>query len=240
MRNSPGARQHKPKHLTNMLQSLRAKTGLLEIEFDEDGFLRIGDPTRISGGSQLARDLLASAMEGPLAFDLESHDRSAIVAFARLGSPISYQSRMTGAQIEVLPLEIDFTDFERLQGDRQVLAAFDLGFVLLHELTHGVLRLPDAESEKTASPGPCEEHVNLIRRQLGLPERQHYYARLSERNRMIGGTIKQAELLFRRDTPRDGKVKREHFIISWEAAQVGPIQSYAEREKMRARTIAMK
>jgi hypothetical protein len=147
VRNSPGGRPLNAKQQAIVLKSLREKTGLVELAFDEDGFLRPGDPQHLAGGSATARELLLAALESEHAFDLESHHRSSQIAFARLGSPISYQSRMTGAQIDVVPVELDFNDFERLRGDREAVASFDLALVILHELAHGVLRLADARSE---------------------------------------------------------------------------------------------
>jgi hypothetical protein len=137
-------------------------------------------------------------MNGDVAFDLEDHSRSIEIAFARCGSPISYQSRASGAQIEVIPLELDFVDFDRLRGDRQVLASFDLGIVILHELAHAALRLNDARTREEG-PGDCENYINKIRRDLDLPERQQYFARLIERSTgsTSGASSKIAELLFR-------------------------------------------
>ncbi len=208
-----------------VLRSLREKTGLMELDFDSDGFLELGDETRISGGSPTARELLTAAVAGDAAFDLETHNRSRIVAFARLGSPISFQSLRTRAQIEVLPVEIDFTDFDRLRGDGPVIAAFDLGMVLLHELAHGVLRLPDVGAAGDLL-GECERHINQIRRELRLPERQTYFARVSDRQSTVSGGMRpHAELLFMRTMPTSGRVKRELFALSWEAELVGQIQN---------------
>jgi hypothetical protein len=239
IRNSQGPRKLNAKQQAAVLKSLREKSGLLELDFDEDGFLRAGDPTHFSGGSATARALILAALESEQAFDLESHDRSSVVAFARIGAPISYQSRLTGASIDVIPVEFDFADFERLRGDRQAIAAFDLGIVMLHELAHGVLRLHDVQTE-TDTLGECEAHINQIRRELRLPERQHYFARIFDRPGATGGgTIKQAELQFARLVPEQGRVRREGFLLIWEAAQVGQILNEAATVRPRAGTIAM-
>lgn len=245
VRNSSGARRIEARRLSMIVKSLREKTGLVELAFDEDGFLRAGDTTRLIGGSETARRLLISALEGEAAFDLEIHNRSAEVAFARLSPPISYQSRTTGARIEVIPVEIDFADFERLNGDPQVLASFDVGMVLLHELAHGVLRLPDALGEEDKL-GECEAHINQIRRELNLPERQHYTARLFERPSPIrrANTI-QAELLFEHApssstaSPSAGRAKRKQYILSWAAAEVGQIRNETSLPRSRGGTLVM-
>jgi hypothetical protein len=239
IRNSQGPRKLNAKQQTIVLRSLREKTGLVELDFDEDGFLRAGDPTHFSGGSATARALLLAALESEQAFDLESHHCSLQVAFARIAAPISYHSNLTGASIDVIPVELDFGDFDRLRGDRQAISAFDLGIVMLHELAHGVLRLLDARTE-TDALGECEAHINQIRRELGLPERQHYIARLIELPRSTGGgSIKHAELLFVRISLEQGRVRRKAFTLTWEAAQVGQILSEEAIARSRTGTIAM-
>src|SRR5207253_9810726 len=116
--------QLKAKQLAAVLESLRAKTGFLEMRFDEQGFLTLGDRSRIAGGSTSARALLVATVDGKKAITLENHDHSASVAFARTGSPIIYESRATGARIEVQPVEIDFSDFSQLEGQKEARAAF--------------------------------------------------------------------------------------------------------------------
>jgi len=240
VRNSPGKRSLDGKQLAAVVKSLREKTGLLELDFDADGFLRIGDPKQTAGGSQTARELLAAAVESEFAFDLECHSRSAGIAFGRLGPPVSYQSRATGLQIEVVPLDLDFVDFERLRGDKQVISSFDLGMVILHELGHGVLRLHDARSESEGL-GECEAHMNRIRRELGLPERQNYFARLVERPSGVTGAIgRQAELLFTRETKSSDRTKRQSYVLFWDASQVGSLATEAALSRMRSGETAMR
>lgn len=209
------------KQVLAVIRSLREKTGFADLDFDSDGFLRIGDESRITGGSKTARDLLAAAIDGEFAFDIENHTSSRIIAFARIGAPISFHSLASQARIEVLPIEIDFSDFDRLRGDPVVIAAFDLGMVILHELAHGTLRLPDAK-EGSDVLGQCETHINQIRRELELPERQTYLARVAERPISTGGATRPfAELIFTRVKPGGRGDKRQLFFLSWEAQLVG-------------------
>ncbi|MEP7272230.1 MAG: hypothetical protein ABI882_12065 [Acidobacteriota bacterium] len=229
------------KQLNAVLKTLRQKTGLMGLDFDGDGFLQLGDQTQITGGSTTARELLSAAIDGDTAFDLETHERSRIVAFARLASPIRFQSQKTSAEIDVLPVEIDFSDFDRLRGDRQVIASFDLGMVLLHELAHGVLGLRDAPGTSDGL-GECEAHINQIRRELNLPERQSYMARVADRQSSNSGAVSpHAELLFSRATvPSDsqGRTKRELFVLFWEVASVGQILNETVAPRGRAGTVA--
>jgi len=224
LRNSVGARRLAPKQLEKLLQSLREKAGFLEMRFDELGFLRLGDRAKIAGGSATARDLLIAAVDRARAIDLELHDHSLAVAFARLAKPLVYLNHTTGLEIEVYPIEIDFSDFSHLRGDKTVLGAFDIGFVVLHELAHAALGLRDSLDE-TTGPGECEDYINRIRRELGFPERQNYAARVRvNRNLLSDKTAPQAELLFARTEVQESRGKTQSFNLTWEAERVGLIR----------------
>lgn len=214
LRNSPGADKLSAEQLDLLVKSLREKTGFLELRFDEDGFLSLGDRTRIVGGSATARALLVATVDGVKAILLKNRLRSSEVAFARVAVATTYTNARTGMRIDTYSLELDFADFARLQGEREVIAAFDPGLVMLHELGHAVLALQD-DKANARGLGDCEEYVNQIRRELGLPERQHYLAR-QRKTTQGGGT---AEIYF---------VQREHgktrqLYLRWEAEQVGLI-----------------
>src|SRR5262245_8186924 len=195
IRNSPGEYGLNAKQLDTALSSLRDKTGFLEMAFDENGFLTLGDQTKFSGGSATARALLDAAIKMPHVVDLESHPYSTQVAFARLAKPIAYQHYSTGKKIDVFPLEIDFSDLSKLRGDKLALTAFDLGFVILHELGHAALGLRDASGDPQGL-GECEEMINRIRRELNLPERQTYVAQVFSTPNIstAPNTARQAEL----------------------------------------------
>jgi hypothetical protein len=231
LRNSPGVRKLNAKQLDAVLASLRDKAGLIEMRFDENGFLTLGDQTKFSGGSAVARALLDAAATMGHAVDLESHMYSSKVAFARLAEPSAYQNYSSGAKIDVFPLEIDFSDFSRLRGDRPALAAFDLGFVILHELGHAALGLRDAAGDPQG-PGECEALINRIRRELNLPERQTYVAQTHTGVAMTPtfGSTKFAELTFARTVEKQGRTQIEKFNLWWEALIVGPIIEAENRE----------
>ena len=224
LRNSPGKFKLNAKQLETVLTSLREKAGFLEMRFDENGFLTLGDQTKFSGGSSVARALISAAVKMPHAVELESHAYSSMVAFARLARPIAYLHYSTGTKIDVFPLEIDFSDLSKLRGDQQALAAFDLGFVILHELGHAALGLRDTAGDPQGL-GECEELINRIRRELNLPERQTYVAQVYTTPTFSPtyGTNKQAELVFTRAVEKQGQMQIEKFNIRWEASKVGPI-----------------
>lgn len=221
VRNSPDF-PLKSKQLSMLLESLRQKSGFQDMHFDKDGFLQLGDRASISGGSTAARKLLIAAVDRAKAIDLENHNRTRQIAFARLAMTVSYLSRKTGERIEVAPIQIDFSDFAHLRGDKKVIAAFDIGFVVLHELGHAALGLRD-ELVNGQEPGECEDYINQIRRDLGVPERQHYVAHTQLR-RMFPSQMPshQAELLFA--TSADDKTKPQLLSLRWDASQVGMIR----------------
>src|SRR5205823_6263716 len=160
------------KQLQTMLEGLRSKTGLMEMQFDADGALKLGDRTHIVGGSATARALVCAAVDSLDSFRLENYNQSPTVAFAQIASTEDYVDANEVKHV-VWDLRFDFHDFTELRGGAELIAAFDPAMNLLHELGHGVLRLSDMVS-KTDPLGECERHINQIRGELGLPERQQY------------------------------------------------------------------
>lgn len=210
----------KPDQLSSLLESLRQKSGFQEMHFDQHGFLRLGDRSKIAGGSAAARELLIAAIDRAKAIDLESHNRTSQIAFARLATPVSFFSRATGSSIEVYPIQIDFSDFAHLRGDPKAVEAFDIGFVVLHELGHAALGLSDAQVNGQG-PGECEEFINLIRRDLGVPERQNYVAQIhSRRTFATQPLLSMAELRFANSLTNRPQV----LTLNWDAGRVGAVR----------------
>jgi hypothetical protein len=193
LRNSDGERRLSARQLQKTLDSLRHKTGFLEMRFDEAGFLTLGDRMRIAGGSASARDLLIAAVDGDKLFELESHNHSPHVTFANL------------------TLQVIYTN--------EVLAAFDLGFAVLHKLAHGVWLLRDEAGDETAL-GDCERSINHTRRELGLPERQRYRPRIWWIVTPDRGTIALAALPFIRERWETGRAVTQRFHLQWDALRV--------------------
>jgi hypothetical protein len=196
VRNAPGRERLNADQLSQVLQSLREKTGWQALDFDEAGFLVCPDPQAFSGGSASARRLLGAALGGAEAYELEAHNSSRAVIFARVKSTADYVSHRTGVRLNARSVQLDFDDFEQLFGDRPAREAFDLGIAVLHELAHGVWKLRDA-AQIEEEPGECETFINRIRRELRLPERQTYEARArSSRLNMQHGSQLIVELRF--------------------------------------------
>ncbi|HMV48967.1 MAG TPA: hypothetical protein PLD20_30520 [Blastocatellia bacterium] len=219
VRNALNEHRLSAEQLSLIALRLREITGWQSLAFDEDGFLVCPEPQAISGGSAAARKLLGAALSGEAAYELESHPRSSVVKFARLANRTVYVNRNSALTITSYPVQIDFKDFRFLQGEASALAAFDPGIALLHELAHGVWDLPDAQSEAD-EPGACESYINQIRRELHLPERQHY--KVNARHR-LNSLLLLAELHFIQFTEKNGRLRRKRFFLRWGAPLVGDL-----------------
>jgi len=220
LRNSPGQDRLSPEQLDAVLRSLREKTGFAEMQFDGDGFLTLGDRTNFTGGSETARQALIATQNMKGVVELETAPLRSKVSFGRIANLITFQNRTTGQRIDACSVQIDFADFSLLRGDKLAMAAFDLGFVILHELGHAALDLRDTYD---GSPGDCEVMVNRVRRELNLPERQTYLALVYQTVKSPSlGVTKQAELIFTKNGGKAGD-KQQKFHLNWEAKLVGPV-----------------
>ncbi len=229
LRNSRGGERLNAAQLRLLLDSLRHQTGFLDMQFDEAGFLTLGERTRLAGGSATARELLMATVDGQQAFELKAYDRAPDFAFAELTAGVIDNDARLQMQIETKGVRLDFADFTRLRGDREALAAFDPGFAVLHELAHGVWHLSDTDGARRQS-GACDEQINRMRRELGLPERQGYTPRL----RVVSANITRAELVFVRTRTPAGRASTERFDLCWEVEKVGSATRAASQFGARA------
>ena len=220
LRNSNGQYRLEPKHLNLLLASLREKTGFTELSVDSSDYLVIGNNESFIGGSSAARKLLIAAVEGKILFNLESHHCSMKVTFAQLDESTVFRNISTGKEVEVRPLELDFSDYTHLRGEREVRRSFDVGINVLHELVHGVYHLRDAVEDPNEL-GECEDFVNTIRRDLNLPEREKYFARVNNSVAPLGIIVRRAELQFSQAKEKNGNHKTETVFLSWDTGKVG-------------------
>ncbi len=195
VRNSQGPQSLNERQRQLLQENLRQESGFRELVFDEQGVLTLGDRQHTAGGSTTARALLIAALEGGNLSELESHERSPEVAFAQLLGMEYRDIGETGQRINIYRVQIDFADFAHLQGAREAKASFDVGIVLLHELTHGVLKLQDPRGDMDQI-GECDAHVNQMRRELRLPERLYYYPDIRDMKPIDGRLILCATLEF--------------------------------------------
>ncbi|MBS1808713.1 MAG: hypothetical protein JST84_11020 [Acidobacteria bacterium] len=220
VRNTTGKNQLNEKQLKLVIESLQAKTGFTGLRFDEAGFLTLDDPQRFAGGSASARELVEKAIQGKVQLVLENHSYSTKVAFASITNNLVFINMSSKAQMEHRSVHIDFTDFGKLIGSKEVRASFDLGIVLLHEFVHGAMNLLDRVDE-WEEIGECERFVNTIRKELELPERQHYVARSQTVQTPMGWTVRMAELQFARTNYKNGTLKTDEFKLNWDVSRVG-------------------
>ena len=202
IKNSPAYLGMKFAEADKLTYSLRSISGYQDLTFDERGYLVLGN--RVSGGAELARLLLRTAVASSEVFEIESIEGSDTVAF---GAFISTQFNSTekGA-VAFNRIQLDFKDFAELRGEASLIESFDPGFVFLHELAHGVWELPD---EGRNGLGECEAFINQIRRQLGLPERLRYHYQV--RGQANGGEL--GEMMF---VAQDTDGRRRALKLIWD------------------------
>ncbi len=220
VRNSAGPRRLNERQLQTLQESLRQKTGFVELEFDRQGALALGNRQNIAGGSATARALLVAAVDSANLYELESHERSPEIAFARVYESDDRWDDKTDRRTSVYQVQLDFADFGCLSGAREAKASFDIGIALLHELAHGVLKLQDPPGD-TDQIGECDAHVNQMRRELRLPERLYYHPGIAVMQVGDGRRFVFARLVFVERATANAKPSAQ-YSLSWLASLVAP------------------
>ena len=196
---------------------LSAITGLT-VEFDGDGALRLMRADA-SSGSATARNLLTKALNGKRVLILEDASDRQDVVFARV-VPGRFKHH-AAEMLATFVVLIDFADFDHLLGDDAALKAFDVGWAFLHELDHVVN--DSADSASLNETGECEDHLNVMRREMNLPTRADYFftlfpeaERSDFRTRFVRLAFDQADALTK---------KRHRYWVMWDATVVGGLNS---------------
>ena len=205
-------------HRDELLAKLRLITGLTKLSFDDHGALQLGSEV-VASGSRSARDLLDRAVSGKHVIVLEDASSRADVVFCRVvsGRWISEGVSKPPAYVVL----IDFNDFQQVTGDKQARAAFDVGWGVLHEVDHVVNDSRDHSLESSA--GECEDHVNKMRREIGLPIRSTYFFTLLPLKGDPNLLSRFVRLGFERENTPTHKTKR--YWLIWDAAVVGGLPS---------------
>lgn len=186
-------------------------TGWEDLTFDSSGAMKVGNVWARSG-AQGARDLLNRALAGKRVILFEDASSRKDVVFCRVGLATPDQGT-TGETYVVL---IDFADFRYVTGDKQALAAFDVGWAVLHEIDHVVEGSQDPAADV---PGDCEAHINSMRREVGLPIRNSYFfSFLPIKN---DGTLISRFVRLGFDQQDASSAKRKRYWVIWDAAVVG-------------------
>ena len=194
-----------------LARRLRAITGWGDLAFDSDGAMKIGN-AEPRNGSQSARNLLNRALTGKRVILFEDANSRKDVVFCSvvLGS----MDQVTSSEVYVVL--IDFADFRQVTGDKQALAAFDVGWAVLHEIDHVVEDSYDPHEDVV---GDCESHINRMRRELGLPVRNSYFfSFLPVKN---DGTVISRFVRLGFDQHDAASAKRKRYWLIWDAAVVG-------------------
>ena len=207
-------------HRDELVARLRVITGLPNLRFDNDGSLRLSDD-QFTRGSQSARTLLSQAVAGTNFIVLEDASSRSDVAFCRVvrGRWVGGESARPPAYVVL----IDFTDFHRLSGDAEARAAFDVGWGVLHEIDHVVRNSEDANDAK--STGECEDHINQMRLEVGLPVRVDYFFSPAYAKADANFNSRYVRLSFERQTKR--------YWLVWDAASVGGLLADGQRALVR-------
>lgn len=196
-------------------EQLGAITGWRGLHFDTDGVLRFGSVPP-AGGSPAARALLTSAQTGKKLIIIEDASGRADVVFARVVE--GRWKTEDAARPPVFVVQLDFTDFSRVMGDREARAAFNAGWGLMHEVDHVVNDSVDPGG--LGMLGECEDAVNLMRRECGLAERADYfYTFLPGADR---GTFQTRFVRLPFDGPL-GNDRRRRYWLYWDAALTGDL-----------------
>ena len=206
-------------HRDELITRLRVITGLSDLNFDGNGSLRLGEQT--NGGSKSARTLLAEAVAGPSVIVLEDASSRSDVAFCRVvrGRWLRGESNKPAAFVVL----IDFTDFHQLSGDAEARAAFDVGWGLLHEIDHVVRDSEDARDAKAV--GECEDHINRMRLEVGLPVRSDYFFTRTYLKADSNFNARYVRLSFEREAKR--------YWLVWDATTVGGLLGDSQRALVR-------
>jgi len=207
-------------HREELIARLRVITGLNSLSFDNNGALRLGEG-KTTAGSETARTLLTQAVAGPNIIVLEDASSRTDVAFCRVvrGRWVRGESNRPPAFVVL----IDFTDFHQLSGDAEARAAFDVGWGLLHELDHVVSDSEDTLDAKAV--GECEEHINRMRVEVGLPVRVDYFFSRAYLKADSNFNARYVRLSFERQAKR--------YWLVWDATTVGGLLSDSQRALVR-------
>lgn len=193
---------------------LRRITGWTDLTFNNDGALQL-NPTEFTGGSKIARELLNAARAGNRTILFEDVSSRKDVVFCRVISGKLLPELLPDEDVYLV--QIDFTDFRQVIGDKEALAAFDVGWAVLHEIDHVISNSDDPQEEDVA--GACEGHINEMRRELGLPVRNNYFYDFLPVKNDSNLISRFVRLGF--DQEVGPTEKRRRYWLIWDAAVVG-------------------
>ena len=202
-------------HRAELISKLATITGWRDMKFANDGSLDVGQRVETSG-SKAARQLLDAAVKGNKVLIIEDASSRFDVAFCRVvqGRWVGPKDRPEQAYVVL----VDFADFQRVTGDNEARASFDVGWGFLHEVDHVVNDSEDPQVSAEAT-GECEDHINQMRSEVGLPVRAGYFFSTWPSRTDPTFVTRLVRLSFVRRDVASHKVKR--YWLVWDAAVVG-------------------
>jgi hypothetical protein len=209
-------------HRDKLVNKFRKITGWTKLTFTADGSLSL-ESTEIINGSKTARNLVASALTGNNVIVLEDASSRADVAFCRVVPGRWIKGNAAGLAAYVVL--IDFADFEQIIGDEQAREAFDVGWGVLHEVDHVITNSADAEVD--GHVGECEDHINRMRAELGLPLRASYFFTSSALKTDPNFNKRFVRLPFEQRDTSSRRLKR--YWLAWDFNAVGGFVSPLNR-----------
>ena len=214
-------------HRNELVNQLRKITGWTKLTFNSDGGLSI-DSTDTLPGSKGAQSLLARAVSGDKLIVLEDASSRADVAFCRV-VPGKWTTGNAARPVAYVVL-IDFTDFERIVGDKEARASFHVGWGVLHEIDHVVSDTEDSEVD--GDLGECEAHINAMREEVGLPVRANYFYSASPLQTDPNFNKRFVRLPFEQRDAASSRTRR--YWLTWDSAVVGGIAKDSQSASVRA------
>ncbi len=160
------------EHKDLLVASLRRITGFQQLEFSSNGALSLGELKSFSKGSLTARTILQQVLDAGSQIIIEDHSNSSSVNFGQLDEGTKYEDWATHRRFTIWYVRIDFDDFRTMETSAAVRESFDSGITALHEFLH---TLGHKDPETFGEVGKCEEIINQIRTELGLPLREQYH-----------------------------------------------------------------
>ena len=201
-------------HREELASRLRKITGWTTLTFNNDGTFET-DLQEIAGGSKTARELLNTAFAANRTILFEDASSRKDVVFCRVISGKLLPDVLPDEEVHMV--QIDFADFRQVIGDKEALAAFDVGWAVLHEIDHVISDSADPMKDDVA--GDCEGHINEMRRELGLPVRNNYfYDFLPVKN---DGNLISRFVRLGFDHEGGSAAKKRRYWLIWDAAIVG-------------------
>jgi hypothetical protein len=199
--------------VTELTDSLRVITGWDDLRFDENGLLKLG-ATEPRTGSKGARELLQETLGGSNFIVIEDASSRSDVVFCEV-SKAKWQ-RNDGSNPPAYIILVDFRDFQKVIGDKRARAAFNVGWGVLHEMDH-ILR-DSQDSLLPESVGDCEDRINTMRREVGLPERAEYFYRALPHQQDPNLISRFVRLRFSHQSKSN---KTREYWLMWDSVLVG-------------------